>query len=210
MTADDNNGGSAPTAERRDPVRRGTDRGVVLACVTALLAMGAMTWAAVPLYRLFCQVTGYGGTPQRAEKAPDTVLDRTITVRFDATVAPGLNWRFEPVQRTLDLKIGESVLAFYRAHNASDVPVKGTATFNVSPDAAGAYFAKVECFCFKEQTLAAGQSVDMPVSFFIDPSIMDDRDASRIREITLSYTFYPLAGGGADAAAKPEAPRQGS
>ncbi|MCC7252199.1 cytochrome c oxidase assembly protein [Hyphomicrobium sp.] len=204
MTTDGQNDASAPAAEpKRDPVRRGSNRGVVLSCLAALLTMGAMTWAAVPLYRLFCQVTGYGGTPMRADKAPDIVSDRTITVRFDANVAPGMPWTFEPVQRTVQLKLGESMLAFYKAHNTSNVPVKGTASFNVSPDAASVFFSKIECFCFTEQTLAPGESVDMPVSFFVDPSIATDRDAWAIKEITLSYTFYPVA----DTGAKAEAPK---
>lgn len=211
MATDGQNEASAPAAEqKRDPVRRGSNRGVVLVCLTALLTMGAMTWAAVPLYRLFCQVTGYGGTPMRADKVPDKVLDRTITVRFDANVTPGMPWTFEPAQRTLELKIGENALAFYKAHNTSTETVKGTASFNVSPDNAGAFFAKIECFCFTEQTLAPGESVDMPVSFFVDPSILDDRDARSIREITLSYTFYPVAdSGGVKAEAKPAEARQG-
>ncbi len=184
-----------------------SNRNVVLWCVGALLTMGAATWAAVPLYRIFCQVTGYGGTPARAEKAPEVVSDRTIVVRFDANVAPGMPWDFQPVQRTMELKLGENALAFYKAHNTSKETVKGTASFNVSPDGAGAFFAKIECFCFTEQTLAPGQTVDMPVSFFVDPSIAQDRDAHVIKEITLSYTFYPVAGGDN---AKAEAPQVGT
>jgi cytochrome c oxidase assembly protein subunit 11 len=137
-------------------------------------------------------VTGLGGTTQRAAAAPDTILDRTITVRFDANVARGLDWSFEPVQRTLDVRIGENALAFYRATNRSDKPLKGTAAFNVAPDTAGLYFAKIECFCFKEQLLQPGQTVEMPVSFFVDPSLVKDPDATRIKEITLSYTFYEI------------------
>ncbi len=133
----------------------------------------------------------------------DKRLDRTIIVRFDANVAPGMPWDFQPVQRTLELKIGENALAFYKAHNTSKETVKGTASFNVSPDNAGAFFAKIECFCFTEQTLAPGESVDMPVSFFVDPSILEDRDARVIKEITLSYTFFPVTGSGA----KAEAPK---
>ncbi len=186
-----------------------SNRTVVLWCVTALLTMGAMTWAAVPLYRIFCQVTGYGGTPMRAEKAPATALDRKITIRFDANVAPGMPWSFEPAQRTMEVKIGENALAFYKAHNTSSETVKGTASYNVSPDAAGAFFGKIECFCFTEQTLAPGESVEMPLSFFVDPSMLADRDASVIKEITLSYTFYQTAGTGAKAEVKPVELRQG-
>lgn len=184
-----------------------SNRKVVLWCVGALLTMGAATWAAVPLYRIFCQVTGYGGTPMRAEKAPDVVSDRKILVRFDANVTPGMPWEFQPVQRTMELKLGENALAFYKAHNTSQETVKGTASFNVSPDGAGAFFSKIECFCFTEQTLAPGESVDMPVSFFVDPSIATDRDAHVIKEITLSYTFYPVTG---DDGAKAEAPKTGA
>lgn len=204
MTTDAQNepSNAAGTTPRPDPVRRASNRSVVLVCLSALLFMGAAAWAAVPLYRLFCQVTGFGGTPMRADQVPDKVLDQTITVRFDATVSRNLPWTFQPVQRTVDVKIGESTLAFYKAHNNSDVPVKGTATFNVSPDNAGAYFSKIECFCFTEQTLAPGESIDMPVSFFVDPSILDDRDARVIKEITLSYTFYPVEGARAEVPAQ--------
>jgi cytochrome c oxidase assembly protein subunit 11 len=206
VTTDGQGDASAASAQpKRDPVRRGSNRVVVTYCLAALFTMGAATWAAVPLYRIFCQVTGYGGTPMRAEKAPDAVSDRTVIVRFDANVAPGMPWTFEPVQRTVELKIGENALAFYKAHNTSQETVKGTASFNVSPDAAGAFFGKIECFCFTEQTLAPGESVEMPVSFFVDPSILQDRDAHVIKEITLSYTFYPVAGSGA----KAEAPKAG-
>ena len=184
------------TASRRDPVRRGTHRGVMLACLAALVFMGGMSFAAVPLYRMFCQVTGYGGTTKRAEKASDTVVNRIIRVRFDANVAPGMPWQFQPEQRYVDIKVGENMLAFYKAANTSSESVKGEASFNVSPDIAGMYFNKIQCFCFTEQTLAAGQTVDMPVSFFVDPKIMDDRDADAIQEITLSYTFYPSASTG--------------
>lgn len=195
------------TKREREPVRHGSNRSVVIVCLSALLFMGGLTWAAVPLYQLFCQVTGFGGTPMRADQVPNTVFDRVITVRLDSNVSKDLPWSFEPVQRTVDVKVGENMLAFYTARNTSDKPVTGTATFNVSPYAAGPYFAKVQCFCFTEQTLQPGESVEMPVSFFVDPSIMDDREADRIREITLSYTFYPVAG--AQAAVKPEEPKRG-
>lgn len=176
-----------------DPVRRGSHRGVALACVAALACMGALSYAAVPLYRMFCQVTGYAGTTQRAVKAPDKILDRMITVRFDANVAPGMGWTFEPVQRTVNVRIGETSLAFYRATNTTSTAITGAASFNVSPDSAGRYFNKIACFCFTEQTLGPGETIDMPVSFFVDPSIVDSESARSIREITLSYTFYPRA-----------------
>ena len=170
---------------------RRRDLTVAVACAAAIAAMGALSYAAVPLYRLYCQATGFGGTTQKAVTPSERVLDRVITVRFDANVGSGLPWRFEPVQQRLDVKVGENVLAFYRATNTSDEPVKGTATFNVSPDIAGLYFAKIECFCFKEQRLEPGATAELPVSFFVDPAIVDDRDGAGVREITLSYTFYP-------------------
>jgi cytochrome c oxidase assembly protein subunit 11 len=173
--------------------RKRRDRTVVLACVAAVAAMGALSYAAVPLYRMWCQTTGFGGTTQKAAKAPDVVFDRIITVRFDANVAPDLPWSFEPVQRTVDVKVGENALAFYKAANLSDHAITGAASFNVAPDVAGIYFSKIQCFCFKEQRLGPGEKVEMGVSFFIDPSMMNDREALAVREITLSYTFYPVS-----------------
>lgn len=168
--------------------------------------MLGMAYAAVPLYGMFCQVTGYGGTTQRVEKPSSTVLDRTLTIRFDANVAPGLAWQFEPVQHAVDVKIGENTLAFYRAKNTSSQPITGTATFNVTPEIAGSYFNKIECFCFTEQRLEPGEAVDMPVSFFIDPAIVEDTSgAGQLSQITLSYTFYPSEGTKAAAAASPAA-----
>lgn len=164
---------------------------VALTCAGAAAGMIAMSFAAVPLYQLYCQVTGYGGTTQRAEAASDVILDRTITVRFDANVDPGLPWSFRPVVKTMKVKIGESALAFYKATNLSDKPVKGTAGFNVSPDTAGVHFNKIECFCFTEQELAGGETVEMPLTFFVDPKIVKDMDASHLNTITLSYRFYP-------------------
>lgn len=158
--------------------------------VLFVAAMIGMTFAAVPLYRLFCEATGYAGTPKRAEAPSSKVIDRMITVRFDATVSSGLGWSFSPVQREIRLKIGENALAFYQASNLTGGPVTGMATFNVTPEIAGSYFNKVECFCFVEQTLTAGQTVDMPVSFFIDPAMLSDADAKQLQEITLSYTFF--------------------
>jgi cytochrome c oxidase assembly protein subunit 11 len=185
------------TAEHPQPVTRSTpksDTKVALMCVASAFAMGGMAYAAVPLYQMFCQVTGLGGTTQKADKPSEIVLDRLVTVRFDANVSPKLGWSFEPVQRTVEAHIGENMLVFYRATNTSDRKITGTATFNVAPDAAGLYFSKIECFCFKEQTLEPGQSIEMPVSFFIDPALVKDPESSRLKEITLSYTFYPAEG----------------
>ena len=164
---------------------------LALSLVGLVAGMVGLSFASVPLYRVFCQVTGYGGVPQRAEKAPGEVLDRTVTVRFDGNVDRSLPWTFAPVQQTMDVKIGETALAFFKASNNSSVPVSGRAIFNVSPELAGRYFTKIECFCFKQQTLAAGQTVDMPVTFFVDPKFVEDEDTKDISEITLSYTFYP-------------------
>ncbi|MGE5266641.1 MAG: cytochrome c oxidase assembly protein [Deltaproteobacteria bacterium] len=177
---------------------RRSDTKVALLCVGGVVTMAAMSYAAVPLYQMFCQATGLGGTTQRASKAPDVVLDRTVTVRFDANVSPKLGWSFEPVQRTVEAHVGENMLVFYRATNTTDRKITGTATFNVAPDSAGLYFSKIECFCFTEQTLEPGQSVEMPVSFFVDPGLVKDPESSRIKEITLSYTFYPVEGGKAE------------
>jgi cytochrome c oxidase assembly protein subunit 11 len=161
------------------------------AALFALTAvMVGLSFAAVPLYRLFCQATGYDGTPKRAEAASGRTLDREITVRFDANVSSALGWTFQPAQREMRLKIGENALAFYTVANTSSTALTGTATFNVTPEIAGSYFSKVECFCFTEQRLEPGQKADLPVSFFIDPTIVDDADAGGIQEITLSYTFF--------------------
>lgn len=163
-------------------------------CFALVVAMVGAAYAAVPLYRLFCQVTGFDGTPRIATSVPSVVLDKTITVRFDGNVAPGLPWKFEPVQNTVEAKIGESMLVFYRATNTSDKPVKGSATFNVFPEIAAVYFNKVQCFCFTEQVLEPGQSIEFPVSFFVDPGIVHDKDARRVTHITLSYTFHAVPG----------------
>lgn len=166
---------------------------IVLFSLTVLVAgMLGLSFAAVPLYRIFCQVTGYAGTTQRAGAAPSEALNQTIRVRFDGNVARAMPWQFHPVQNEVDVKIGESTLIFYEAKNTSDKPVRGTATFNVTPEAAGYYFNKIECFCFTEQLLKPGERVDMPVNFFIDPEIVNDPDARNITEITLSYTFFPV------------------
>jgi len=181
---------------------------VVFWLVLLVAGMTALSFAAVPLYQLFCQVTGYGGTTQRAVQAPSQIVDRVMTVRLDANVAPGLPWSFRPETREITLKIGENQLGFYKAINLSQKTTVGTATFNVTPEIAGRYFNKIECFCFTEQSLQPGQAADMPVSFFIDPAILDDKDASYLEDITLSYTFFPV-NKAADAAGE-KAPGHGS
>lgn len=160
-------------------------------CLALVVGMVGLSYAAVPLYDLFCRATGYGGTPQRADAAPTTISDRVVTVRFDTNTDPALPWSFQPEQRAVKVKVGENRLVFFRAVNNSDRSIVGHATFNVVPDRAGRYFSKIQCFCFTEQRLDPGQSVEMPVSFFIAPEILTDRDGDHIHEITLSYTFYP-------------------
>lgn len=163
------------------------------ACVVFLSAMVGMSYAAVPLYELFCKVTGYGGTTQVAETESDQILDRDITIRFDANVAGGLPWKFKPVQRQVTLKVGETGEAAYGFTNVGEVTNVGTSTFNVTPMSAGIYFNKLECFCFTEQQLASGENVEMPVVFFIDPAIAEDPELDLVNTITLSYTFFPVA-----------------
>ncbi|MEE2721741.1 MAG: cytochrome c oxidase assembly protein [Pseudomonadota bacterium] len=165
-----------------------------LATASFLTAAGMVgaAYAAVPLYEIFCQVTGYGGTTQIAEVAPERLLDRRIIVRFNADADRKLPWRFAPAQDKVDLKIGEHGLAFYRAKNLSPDTIVGTASFNVTPAKAGQYFNKISCFCFTEQKLEAGREVDMPVSFFVDPAIADDPNLDDVRTITLSYTFFRM------------------
>ncbi|MBU4527739.1 MAG: cytochrome c oxidase assembly protein [Hoeflea sp.] len=166
---------------------------IVIACSAFVISMVGVSFAAVPLYQLFCQVTGYGGTTQRVEQMSDTILDRMIKVRFDANVAAGLPWKFRPVEREVELRIGETIQIAYTAENVSDVSTFGQATFNVTPMAAGAYFNKIQCFCFTETELKPGEIMNMPVVFFVDPAIVDDPDAKNITTITLSYTFFPHA-----------------
>ncbi len=160
----------------------------VLALVAALML--SLSFAAVPFYDWFCRVTGYGGTTGVAEVAPDVILDRTVKVRFDASREAGMPWEFKAQQVEMTLRIGENGLAFYEAYNPTDKPVAGTASYNVMPDQAGLYFIKIQCFCFTEQILQPGERIVMPVSFFVDPAIMDHEEASQIEEITLSYTFH--------------------
>lgn len=159
--------------------------------VGIVVAMAGLSYASVPLYELFCRVTGYGGTTQVAESLPETISERVITVRFNSDVSPDLPWAFQPVEREVRVQVGESGLAFYRATNQAAWPTAGTATFNVTPLKAGQYFNKVQCFCFTEQRLEPGQSMDMAVSFFVDPAIEEDRNLDEVKTITLSYTFFP-------------------
>jgi cytochrome c oxidase assembly protein subunit 11 len=174
------------------PLQRRRHRAIAAWLAVLVVVMVGASYAAVPLYRLFCQVTGFDGTPRIAAEAPDTVLDRTITVRFDGNVAPGLPWRFAPVQNTMTVKIGENAMAYYTATNTSDRPVKGTATYNILPQLAAVFFNKIQCFCFTEQVLQPGETAQFPVSFFIDPQIVGDRDARSVTHVTVSYTFHAV------------------
>src|SRR4051812_49125402 len=164
---------------------------VLAGCFALVVGMVGASYAAVPLYYMFCRATGYGGTPNRADAAPGATGDRIITVRFDTNVDPALPWSFAPETRSVQVKIGEDRLVYFHAVNRSDKPVVGHAAFNVAPDNAARYFTKIQCFCFTEQRLEAGESVDMPVSFFVAPAILADRTGDNLSEITLSYTFYP-------------------
>ncbi|MGQ0567380.1 MAG: cytochrome c oxidase assembly protein [Gemmobacter sp.] len=164
-----------------------------LQLVGVAVTMASLSFAAVPFYRWFCQVTGFAGTTSVAAAGSDRILDRTMKVRFDASLEGGMPWTFRPMQRDMTLRLGETGLAFYEAHNPTDRVVAGTASFNVTPDAAGGHFSKIACFCFTEQVLQPGETVQMPVTFFIDPAMMDDPDGRGVQEITLSYTFYETA-----------------
>ncbi|WP_372891130.1 cytochrome c oxidase assembly protein [Rhodosalinus sp.] len=155
-----------------------------------VLFMGGMAWASVPLYDWFCRVTGYGGATSTATADSDEILDRTIKVRFDGSLERDMPWEFKPMQREVELRIGETGLVFYEAYNPTDEPVAGTASYNVAPFDAGGFFTKIDCFCFEQQVLDPGERVEMPVTFYVDPDIVDDRDAKHIHTITLSYTFY--------------------
>lgn len=171
------------------PNLRGKHRTLVQ-LVAVVVTMGTLSFAAVPFYNWFCRVTGYGGTPSVADAGPETILDQTVKIRFDATVEQGMPWTFKPAERSMELRIGETGLAFYEAYNPTDRVMAGRASFNVFPDTAGGYFTKIACFCFTEQVLQPGETVRMPVTFFVDPSIIDDPDAQFVREIVLSYTIY--------------------
>ena len=190
-------------AAAKDLQRR--HRRIALRASALAIVMLGMAFAAVPLYRMFCQVTGFAGTTQRAERPSTTTINKQLVVRFDGNVSGGLDWSFEPVKRAMTLKIGENRMATFRAKNVSGETLTGTASFNVTPDAAGAYFNKLECFCFTEQTLKPGQTVDMPVRFYIDPEFAKDRATRGISQVTLSYTFFPVKDGKRATAQRPQA-----
>lgn len=171
---------------------------VAAACVGFIAAMVGVTYASVPLYAMFCSLTGFGGATRVGATPTGAPLEREITIRFDANVSPGLPWTFAPVEREMNVKIGATSLAHYTALNRSADDTRANATYNVSPPQAGAYFVKLQCFCFEEQTLAGREKMDMPVVFYVDPAIADDPDLKTLKDITLSYTFFP---------AKPDRPQ---
>lgn len=166
------------------------DRTVAVLLVFGFFAMFALAFASVPLYKIFCQKTGFGGTPRISRNNSIKVVNREITIRFVANTHRDLPWEFSPLQHTIRLKVGENGLAFYKAKNCSNKPIVGMATYNVSPDVAGQYFNKVFCFCFEQQKLDPGEAMEMPVQFFIDPAFADDPLLKKVNEITLSYTFF--------------------
>lgn len=160
--------------------------------VGVVVLMGGLAWASVPFYNWFCRVTGFGGTTGVALAGSDTVLEQTIKVRFDGSKDRNMPWEFKPVVHEMELKIGETGLAFYEAYNPTDRVVAGSASYNVTPYEAGGFFTKIDCFCFSEQVLQPGERVQMPVTFYVDPEIVTDRDAKYVHTITLSYTFYEI------------------
>ncbi|MBW4707667.1 cytochrome c oxidase assembly protein [Roseobacter sp. YSTF-M11] len=160
--------------------------------VSLVIVMGALAWASVPFYDWFCRVTGFGGVTGVSDVAPDNVLDQTITVRFDGSLHSQMPWSFKPVVREMDVRIGETGLAFYEAYNPTNRPIAGSASYNVTPYQAGGFFNKIQCFCFEEQVLQPGERVQMPVTFYVDPEIVEDRDGKYVHTITLSYTFYEI------------------
>ncbi len=164
----------------------------VVKLVGVVVTMGALAWASVPFYDWFCRVTGFGGVTNVSDSGSDIILDRTIKIKFDASLERNMPWTFKPVEREMEIRIGETGLAFYEATNPTDRPVAGSASYNVAPFNAGAYFTKIDCFCFEEQVLQPGESVLMPVTFYVDPEMVEDRDAKYNKHITLSYTFYEI------------------
>jgi len=177
------------TNQSKPPVN---NRKTVLQLAGVVVFMGAMAWAAVPFYDWFCRVTGFGGTTNTAEAGSDVILDRTIKIKFDASLERDMPWTFKPVEHEVEIRIGETGLAFYEAHNPTDEPIAGSASYNVAPFNAGAYFTKIDCFCFEEQILMPGETVLMPVTFFVDPDFVKDEEATWNSHITLSYTFYQI------------------
>ncbi|MBO0663520.1 cytochrome c oxidase assembly protein [Jiella sp. MQZ9-1] len=180
---------------------------IAIACGAFAAGMVGAAFASVPLYQLFCQVTGYGGTTQRARVAPKTISDKEVTVRFDGNVAEGLPWTFRPNQREVRVHLGEQATVSYHVENKSDKTLTGQAIFNVTPDAAGLYFNKIACFCFSSQTLKPGEKTDMQIIFYVDPKMTESEELKELPSITLSYTFFPVDNP-APVVAAPTAPRK--
>ncbi|CAH1648848.1 MAG: cytochrome c oxidase assembly protein [Chelatococcus sp.] len=179
---------------RRVAAQRAARRTAVVCCGVVAVMTG-LSFAAVPLYDLFCRVTGFGGTPRVGTGPADTVSDRGMSVRFDANTSQGVSWQFKPEVRTVDVKLGETKTVFYKIANTSTRPTTGIASFNVQPDLAGAYFVKIQCFCFTEQTLQPGEVIEAPVVFYVDPALAKDRNLRDLSTITLSYTMFPSKDG---------------
>ncbi len=182
--------GQAASAAQGRATRR-----TVIACVSVVTFMTAAAFAAVPLYDLFCRVTGFGGTPMVRTTEAARVLDRVMSVRFDANVAPGLPWRFKPEEPVVDLRVGETRIVTYKVTNTSDKPTTGMASFNVQPAQSGAFFVKIQCFCFNEHTLQPGETMEAPVVFYVDPEIEQNDELKKLKSITLSYTYFPVKNG---------------
>lgn len=176
-------------ADKARAVRR-----TAMICAGVIVGMGGMAFAAVPLYDLFCRATGFGGTPRVATAGASSIGERVVTVRFDANVAPGLGWKFEPEMPTIEARVGETKTVFYKLTNTGTKPSVGIASFNVLPEMTGGYFNKIQCFCFNEITLQPGESMEAPVVFYVDPAIEKERDLKSASTITLSYTFFPAKG----------------
>jgi cytochrome c oxidase assembly protein subunit 11 len=191
-----------------------TDRGAArrlqrtaFACAALVFGMVGLAFASVPLYDLFCRMTGFGGTPIVGSRPAEGVGERTLSVRFDANVAPGLEWRFVAEAPEIEARVGETKTVFYRLRNAGRTAATGVATFNVQPALSGAYFIKLECFCFKEHTLQPGESMDVPVVFYLDPALEQDPNLASLKSVTLSYTYFPARNGApAVTAAAPATP----
>tara|TARA_E500000318_G_scaffold110057_1_gene124529 strand:- start:3113 stop:3724 length:612 start_codon:yes stop_codon:yes gene_type:complete len=190
---------------QKSPRQQRSNARIALLLAGVVVCMVGVSFASVPLYNLFCRVTGFGGTTQIADQEATEILERKVMVRFNASVQPDLNWRFKPVQKAIETRVGETQLAFYEAVNLGDEPVVATAVFNVSPDKAGLYFDKIDCFCFTEQILKPGERADMPVSFYIDPEMDKDVKMDGVTTITLSYTFYKAQDQSAAKAAREQA-----
>lgn len=186
---------STPETRRDEAGRTRAVRRTVVTCVGVVAGMVGLAYASVPLYDLFCRITGFGGTPIVGTAEAGTVLDETVDVRFDANVSRDLGWRFAAEAPRVEVRIGETQTVFYRVSNPTDAAGAGVATFNVTPAVAGQYFVKLQCFCFTENTLAAGETMDSAVMFYIDPTIVEDPAARDISTITLSYTYFPSKNG---------------